>query len=64
MKSINKIPSPKLELVYETYKKGDAVLMRNASNRCTTRYKTGKVTRVLILQTVLVDGKTSAPFSM
>ena len=38
------------------YEKGDVVWVKNPCGKCTTKYSTGRVTEVISLQSVKIDG--------
>ena len=56
IKGVENNPLPKPEVTTGMYEKGDAVWVRNPRGKCMTKFSTGRITEVISLQSVKIDG--------
>ena len=56
IKGVEDNPLPEPEVTRGKYEKGDLVWVKNPRSKCTTKYSTGRVTEVISLQSVKIDG--------
>ena len=56
IKGVENNPLPELEVTKGMYEKGDVVWVKNPHGKCTTKYGTGRITEVISLQSVKIDG--------
>ena len=56
IKGVEDNPLPEPEVTRGKYEKGDVVRVKNPHSKCTTKYSTGRVTEVISLQSLKIDG--------
>ena len=56
IKGVEDNPFPEPEVTRGKYEKGDVVWVKNPRGKCTIKYSTGRVTEVISLQSVKIEG--------
>ena len=56
IKGVEDNPLPEPEVTKGMYEKGDVVWVKNPRGKYTTKYSTGRVTEMISLQSVKIDG--------